>query len=66
MEIAKFTFSFVSTFASTLWLLWIIFVYPYSSVSLKSVWLGTVAGAISAILAVGLVACYVSGIWPRD
>jgi hypothetical protein len=66
METVKFTFSFISTFASTLWLLWLIFVYPYSNVSLKSVWFGTAAGAISAIIAVGIVACYITGVWPKD
>lgn len=55
METFKFVFSFVSTFASTLWLLWLIFVYPYSNISMKSAWLGTAAGFFSAIILVILV-----------
>jgi hypothetical protein len=66
METLKFTFSFISAFISTISTLWLIFVYPYSNVSLKSAWLGTAAGIISALILVLILACYVSGIWPRD
>jgi len=66
METIKFTFSFVSTFASTLWLFWMIFVYPHSNISLKSAWYGTAAGAIAAIVFVLLLGSYISGVWPKD
>ena len=60
METVKFTFAFISTFISTIWLLWMIFVYPYSNISLKSVWLGTFAGFVSAIILVLIVGGIVS------
>jgi len=66
METVKFTMSFVSAFVSTLSTLWLIFVYPYSSVSLKSAWLGTAAGIISALILALILGFYVTGIWPKD
>ncbi len=56
METVKFTFAFFGAFTTVLWILWLILVYPYSNISLKSYWYGTFAGSISAILIVILVA----------
>lgn len=63
MEILKFVLSFISSFISTLSFIWLIVVYPYSNISLKSAWIGTAVGTIAAIVLVLVVAALSASAW---